>query len=266
MTLHLCASLLVLALASGATAAPCALGEPTETVAVERAVDGDTVALDDGRTVRLAGVTAPKAPLAAAGPWPLAETARQALERAAAGKVMELRTASSAPDRHGRLVAWLAPIDATNHAGVAAELLALGLLRSSGDATGRGCGATLRSAESLAIGARLGLWSDPYYAIRDASDGSTLAADAGRFVVAEGRVASVRTSAGRAYVNFGARWRDALSLTLSEGTLKRLGGFTKLRLEAGARVRARGVVELRSGPMIYVSEAAQVERLDGRAE
>ena len=266
MTLHLCSSLLALTLASGAAAAPCALGDALETVALERAVDGDTVELDDGRTVRLAGVAAPKPPLGETGPWPLGAAARQALEGAAAGKVMELRPAAPKPDRHGRIVAWLSPIEAADQAGIATDLLARGLLRLSADATGRGCGATLRSAESLAIGARLGLWSDPYYAIRDASDGTTLAADAGRFVVAEGRVASVRTSAGRAYVNFGARWRDALSLTLSEGTLKRLGGFKELRLEAGARVRARGVVELRSGPVIYVSEAAQVERLDGRAE
>ncbi|WP_261401703.1 hypothetical protein [Chenggangzhangella methanolivorans] len=58
-----------------------------------------------------------------------------------------------------------------------------------------------------------------------------------------------------------------LSLTLSEAALRRFGGFDGLGVAAGARVRARGVLEMRAGPTIRVSELAQVERLDaGRAD
>lgn len=251
--------------APGARAEPCALDARHETVAVERAIDGDTVELDDGRVVRLAGVAAPKPPLGVQGDaWPTGVEARKALETEAAGTVMELRLAVPEPDRHGRLVGWLGVIEGADHAGIATKLLARGHVRRSGDAAGRGCGATLASAEDGAIRARLGLWSEPYYEVREASDGAGLLALAGRFVVAEGRVASARTSAGRAYVNFGARWRDALSLALSEAALRKLGGFRGLGVEAGARIRVRGVVEARLGPTIYVTEAGQIERLDGR--
>lgn len=251
----------------GASATPCALAGRAETVAIEQAVDGDTLRLDDGRLVRLAGVAAPKAPLGRKpADWPVGEASRAAIEQAAAGKVLELREVAGSPDRHGRIVGQLSGIDAQDHASLAVELLERGLVRVSGESSGRDCRATLAEAEAKAVGARLGLWSEPYYEVRSATDGQALVALSGRFVVAEGRVASLRTSAGRAYVNFGARWRSALSLSFSEATLRRLGGFKGLGIEAGASLRARGVVEGRLGPMIYVTDASQIQRLDGRKQ
>lgn len=248
--------------AAGAVAAPCELAAEGETVAVERVLDGDTLALDDGRTVRLAGVAAPKPPLGTeAADWPLDAASRRALAELAGGQVLVMRAAGE-PDRRGRIVAFLSGIDAPDHAGLAVKLLERGMVRVSGEASGRDCRATLGAAEAEAIGARLGLWSEPYYEVRSATDGRGLVALAGRFVVAEGRVASLRTSAGRAYVNFGARWRDALSLSMTEATLRRLGGFSGLGLQAGTRLRARGVVETRPGPTIHVTDASQIERLD----
>lgn len=197
-----------------------------------------------------------------AGGWPPDAHARAALDAAVAGRVVEFRPAGPQPDRHGRAVGYLAEIEAADHAGVTTALLETGWLRISPEPAGRDCRATLAAAESVAIRARLGLWSEQYYEVQDARDGQALAALAGRFVVAEGRVASTRTSGGRAYVNFGDRWRDALSLSFSEATLRRLGGFETLGIEAGARLRARGVVESRRGPVIYVSEPGQVDRLD----
>ncbi|PZQ19301.1 MAG: hypothetical protein DI565_02695 [Ancylobacter novellus] len=248
-----------------AQALPCALQGAAETVAVERAIEGDAVLLDDGRIVRLAGVSAPKAPLGLAPQdWPLEATAHDALQREAGGRVFELRTAAASPDRRGRVLGYMTGLDEPDHAGLATALLKRGLLRVAADAAGRDCRATLAQAEAAAVAARLGLWSEPYYEVQNASDGAALAALDGRFVVAEGRVASARTSAGRAYVNFGRRWRAALSLSLSEATLRRFGGFEGLGVSAGARLRARGVVEMRNGPVIRVSEPAQIERLDSR--
>ncbi len=266
MTLEPCAAALALAASSlPAVAAPCLLSASAETVAIERVLDGDVVALDDGRIVRLAGISAPKPPLGVdARDWPIGGQARGALEALTAGRVLELRTVEASPDRHGRLVGYLSEIEGEDHAGVASAMLLRGLARRSADRTGRDCNATLASAEAGAIDTRLGLWSQPYYAVRDATDSAALTASAGQFVVAEGRVASFRTSAGRAYVNFGVRWRDALSLVIAEAALRKLGGFEALGVRVGARLRARGVLESRLGPTIRVTEAAQIERLGGR--
>lgn len=260
MRLALAAAVLAVAPAAAA-AEPCRLTAPPEAVAVERVIDGDTLRLDDGREVRLAGVAAPKTPLGVARDrWPLDEAARAGLEAEAGGQIMELRLTSRSPDRYGRLVGFLAPLESEDHAGVAAVLLTRGLLRASGEE--RDCDATLKQAEDTAIKARLGLWSEPYYEVLDAADGARLASAASRFVVAEGLVASVRSQAGRTYVNFGARWRDALSLTLTEATLRRLGGLEALNVGAGARLRVRGVVESRRGPTMAVTDAAQIDRVE----
>lgn len=249
---------------AAAHAAPCMLASVAEPVAIERAIDGDTVLLDDGREMRLAGVAAPKAPPGVKPEaWPLEASARAALEQAAAGQVLEFRAASDPRDRYGRLVGFLANFDAPDHAGVAGELAAKGLLRVTGRE--RDCDATLKAAEGRAIADRLGLWAETYYVVRAAADGASLGAAAGRFVVAEGRVASVRQAAGRLYVNFGARWRDALSLTVSEAALRRLGGIKALDLKAGVRLRVRGTVDARRGPVIAITDRGQIDRLDGEA-
>lgn len=178
-------------------AVPCVLTAAAEAVAVEHAIDGDTVLLDDGREVRLAGVAAPKAPLEAPpGAWPAQDVSRKALEALVAGKVLELRPATRPQDRYGRTVGFLSEIDAADHAGVSAWLAAGGAARWSGE--GRDCGATLREAEAGAIAGRLGLWSEPYYEVRNAGDATAVSTAAGRFVVAEGRVAGVQI--GRAHV------------------------------------------------------------------
>src|SRR5262249_62314273 len=46
--------------------------------------------------------------------------------------------------------------------------------------------------------------------------GGQLAAERGRFTVAEGNVLSVRESAGTIYMNFGRRWSQALTVTISK--------------------------------------------------
>lgn len=243
--------------------APCRLEIAPEPIVALRAIDGDTLALQDGREARLAGVIAPKPPLSVApgGVWPEAESSRAALDRAAAGRALAFRPADK-PDRHGRLLGHVADPAAPDHASLATALLEQGRLRADASRAGRGCDATLRAAEASARRQRLGLWAHSYYEVRQAADGAGFPAD-GRFEVAEGRVASVRTSGGRVYVNFGRRWRDALSLSISEPALRRLGGRTALGLEPGAWLRVRGVV-LRgaAGPTIRIDEAAQIERID----
>lgn len=257
------AALGVLLAAQPAEAAPCTLAGAPETVTAVRAVDGDTVALADGREIRLAGITAPKPPLGTGSrDWPIGDEAKILLDEEVAGRALSFRAAGD-PDRHGRLVGYLAEPGDRDHAGVAAGLLQRGFARASADRAGRDCGATLRAAEAPARRERLGLWGHPYYEVRDAADGTALGSGAGRFEIVEGRVDSVRTLAGRTYVNFGRRWRDALALTISATALKRLGGLAALRIEPGARLRVRGVVEQRLGPTIAVEESAQIERIDG---
>ena len=86
------AGLLILGFAAGTPAAaevPACFESPGEPVQVAEAIDGDTLRLDDGRVIRLAGIEAPKRPLSVAAetPWPLGEAAREALsDRVGSGR------------------------------------------------------------------------------------------------------------------------------------------------------------------------------------
>jgi endonuclease YncB( thermonuclease family) len=78
-----------------------------ETGKVAAVLDGETLKLADGRTVKLIGAKAPIAPLGWRGedPWPFVEEARAALESLASNKAIELRFGGSRTDRHGYLLA-----------------------------------------------------------------------------------------------------------------------------------------------------------------
>jgi hypothetical protein len=118
----------------------------------------------------------------------------------------------------------------------------------------------LLSHERVARAAKLGLWGDPRYAIVEASNLTDLVAGRGRFAVVEGSVWSVRAQGGTIYVNFGRRWSQALTVTISK---------RQERIFAGAglapsaldhkRVRVRGFVEVRNGPRIEASRPEQIE-------
>jgi micrococcal nuclease len=81
---------------------------PTETALVARAVDGDTLALTDGRKVRLIGVDTPelhhpKKPVQA-----FAAAAQAFTAQAVAGQIVRLVFEKARPfDRYGRLLAYV---------------------------------------------------------------------------------------------------------------------------------------------------------------
>jgi endonuclease YncB( thermonuclease family) len=93
-------------------AAACELSQP-ETGTVAAVIDGETLKLADGRTVRLIGAKAPMPPFGFRGddPWPMVEEAKDALTRLAAGKEVELRYGGTKTDRHGYALAQVFVVD-----------------------------------------------------------------------------------------------------------------------------------------------------------
>lgn len=88
----------------GAKPAP----RPPERAAVARAIDGDTLELDDGRKVRLIGVDAPELHHPSKPVQAFAEAARQFTVDAVVGKAVTLSFDKAKPfDRYGRLLAYV---------------------------------------------------------------------------------------------------------------------------------------------------------------
>ena len=233
------------ALVSGATAQEaCKLpGLGTATVASVR--DGRTLLLTDGRELRLAAIEADDA-------------SRAALNALAAGRTLQLEKLGPEQDRYGRVVAIAYTDDARES--LQQVMLAQGQARVSGRVGNRPCAELLLKAEHTARATVRGIWADPNFAPLPSHDVARITAVRGQFALVEGKVLSVRESGATIYVNFGRRWAQDFAVTI----LKRhrrdfaAAGIEPKELE-GRRIRVRGWVEQRRGPMMEASVPEQIE-------
>ena len=218
--------------------------------------DGATLMLSDGATLRLTGILPPRA---SDGPGAerIASQAKAYLEARALGKEILLFDDLAPRDRYGRRLAHAFIADGQWLQGA---LVSAGLARVQTFADNHAPADLLLARERAARAARLGLWALPLYqvgsaeTIRDATTG---------FRLVEGRVATVATVRGTTYLNFGADWRTDFTVSLDAEARK---AFKAARLDPksleGRKVRVRGWVIRRNGPMIRVTHPAEIEVLD----
>jgi micrococcal nuclease len=235
-------------------AAGVAMG--AETVRVAAVQDGDTIGVGDSRIVRLAGIEAPKAASRCAGSAALAEAATEALAALVAERMVELRAASDRPDRHGRIAAQLWRDDGLWAQG---EMLRRGLARVRTTATERDLAAEMLALEAEARAARRGLWGNACFAVRDAD---AVGALLDSYQVVEGSVVTATKVHGDFFLNFGPDWRTDFTIFVP-AKAARLFRAAKLDLLglAARRVRIRGWIFLRNGPMIEATHPEQLEIL-----
>lgn len=260
--LGLCARLaFVAAMPHGAAATDACAGPSVEQASVTAVVDGATLELAGGRIVRLAGLLAPSPPLGRnAEDWPLARAARTALETMALGRVVSVATTPVGIDRYGRAVAFVGVMDGP--ASLSEAMVAVGLARAMPAGEAPSCLAALFSREREARENRLGLWAEPYYAIRAARD-PALAEREDAYDLVEGRVLSVGERGPTAYLDFGRDWRTDFTAVVSgpAGEALAARGIPVSSLE-GRRVRLRGWIEQNNGPSLRITDPGQLELLD----
>jgi endonuclease YncB( thermonuclease family) len=244
---------------SAGAASSCKL-ETFASGSAQSASDGRTFALDDGGTVRLAAVEVPlDNPPSAAG-----AAAKAALDKLLTGNKVVLKGQGAASDRYGHLIAHVfVTRDGAEH-WIQQEMIAAGQARLGARVGDRGCIEALRAAERGARQARLGLWADPYYALRQADNAAELLGARGRFTVVEGKVWSVREAGATIYVNFGRVWSRNLTVTILKRNERSFiaAGIEPKKLQ-NRRVRVRGWIEERAGPRLEAARAEQIEIVDG---
>lgn len=150
------------------------------------------------------------------------------------------------PDRWGRERADI--LVAEGDTDLAGGLIGEGLAFADANEADSLCRPALRLVEDAARSKRLGLWREK---LPEATDGPTLRALAGRFVVVEGRLRHIGERSSRTYLDFGTRGADALTVTVSKRTWRmvRARGLSAASLE-GRPVRVRGVLEIWRGPAL----------------
>ena len=120
-----------------------------------------------------------------------------------------------------------------------------------------GIWSALRVPAAAARAARRGIWAHPFYAVRTAAEA---ARHIGGFELVEGRVREVAIVRGRAYLNFGADWREDFTVTLAPAERRRFEaeGFAP-ELYRWRLVRVRGWLKSYNGPMIEATHPEQIE-------
>lgn len=236
---------LVLAVAAGLPA--CADGCRVAVV-----VDGDTLACDDGRTLRLASLRAPK-PAAWEMDADFANESREGLSALVLGRSVAWSGAS--PDRHGRLRVQVRRDDGV---WVQAEMLRRGLAMVETQRDMHQDAAALLSEEEEARAGGRGLWAVRRYQIQPA-DGVR-----GRgWRIVEGRITGTAKRNGVVFLNFGADWHKDFTVRLAGDALRdcAAAGLDPLSLQ-GRRLLVRGWVEWRHGPELVPDHLQQLQWLD----
>ena len=199
------------------------------TAQVRKVVDGDTLRLADGRSVRMIGLNAPETGKKGKSAEPYAEAARrrlQALVYESAGQV-GLRVGRQGKDHYGRT---LANVYGRNGTSFEAQLLSEGLAYQVAIAPNVALVDCQRSAERAARQARRGLW-------RNSPVQSAGSVSRSGFAVVSGRVESVQR-------NRGGMWIELKGGVVLRIETKSLASFDQamLRRLPGSTVEARGWV------------------------
>ena len=215
--------------------------------------DGDTLALSDGRKVRLLGINAPEIGRDGDPPEPLAEAARARLEALAGpGTELRLRTDVERFDRYGRLLAHVFSEGGDN---AQAHLLAAGLATTLVVPPNQWSVACYARVESGARDRGLGVWGLAAYRPVPAE---ALPDSARGFHLVTGRVQRVGESRGNLWLNLSPR----MAVRIARDDLVYFGDRDPRAL-AGRRLEVRGWIHRRRGELrITVRHPAALTVLD----
>lgn len=202
-------------------------------VSVQRVVDGDTLRLSDGRSVRMIGLNTPELGKQGRSDEPFAVAARKRLEALVAdsGGRVGLQPGQQAKDHYGRT---LAHVYSTNGTNLEAQMLADGLGFQVAVAPNVDLVACQQAAERSARQAGRGLWrqSPVLKAEQIRTSG---------FALVSGRVSKVQRNRGGIWIEL----QDAVVLRVAPNLV---GQFDSARLQTlkGRQIEARGWVVDRS--------------------
>jgi endonuclease YncB( thermonuclease family) len=202
-------------------------------VAVQRVVDGDTLRLADGRSVRMIGLNTPELGKKGRSDEPFAVAARKRLEAliAASDGRVGLLAGKESKDHYGRTLAHVYSADGAN---LEAQMLAEGLGFQVAVAPNVDLVDCQQAAERSARQAGLGVWrQSPVLKAEQISVSG--------FAVLSGRVSKVQRNRGGVWIDL----QDSLVLRVAPNVLGQFDVASLERLQ-GKKVEARGWVLDRS--------------------
>lgn len=245
---------------------------------VTQVVDGDTLRLNTGHTVRLLDINAPELAHTNRPAEPLAQAAKQALASLALHQPVQVQLGRRVYDTYNRVLGHVYLRNGSRVAWVNGGLVRGGYAHVYTFPDNRQYGPELQRLEAAARANRWGLWALPRWQIRPAAD-CCAEADIGRFVLVQGVVKAVATVNDRTYLNFGADWRTDFSVAIDQkhaknfraaanpdSTRKKHGKKTKAapfnwHQYLGQTVLVRGVAQPVNGTQVRVTHPEQLQMI-----
>ncbi|PHS28980.1 MAG: nuclease (SNase) [Robiginitomaculum sp.] len=227
---------------------------------VARVISGQSITLQDGRTVRLGSIDAPRMAYQDIHAEPLAKAARNALTRLVQDRALHFENA--APDRYDRLKAqvFAQTGQSSQPVWVQGAMTRQGYARVHTWRDDHARAAELLRLEESARDARRGVWAEAYYAVRNPQ---TIAASVGSFQIVQGRIVDAAIVRKRVYLNFGSDWRTDFTISIAPKDAKRFErAGIRLAGLSGVRVRARGLIRSQNGPILYLDHPEALEILE----
>jgi endonuclease YncB( thermonuclease family) len=211
--------------------------------------DPRSIMLEDGRVLRLAGIETFALLAPDAGGAEAALVSR--LGALIKGTPLYAVLFAEETDRYGRFPAMIAAGGRLIQETLTREGLAIAY--PGGEPLP--CSDRILAAEEEARRARRGYWIEPL----PQAWPEALSSRIGRFAIFEGRVVSVGNRRDRTYLNFGRRWATDVTAEIEAADREGFGGEAALSDLAGRRVRIRGYLEEKAGPMVVVRSPLQIE-------
>jgi len=256
--LFVCVATFFIARAADASEPICAADHVDEVAVVTQVIDGDTVRLQGGRSVRLIGINTSEIGRDGKPSEPLAEQARETL-RSLLGPhaTVSLRYGQEQHDRYGRLLAHLYLSDGQN---VEAYLLKVGLAAQITVPPNSWRAACYRAAEQIARAANKGVWREYYRPLAV----EAVPADARGFRVITGKVIRVGQSKRSWWLNFAPRPRpgEAAKMMSVRISIDDLPNFdaNALRALTGKKIIVRGWLHpYKNQPVMRLRHPANLE-------
>jgi micrococcal nuclease len=218
-------------------------------------VKGDgALVLADGHSLQLEGVLLPDARADHA-------QAIATLGNLAQNRQIVAAARSPLKDRYGRLEAQIFLPTNSDDEWLQVAMLERGLGRVFITPDRPECAGELYAAEQRARARAAGIWASPAYALRTPE--TVGYRDTGTFQIVQGKVVSAAVKNGRAYLDFGADWKNDFTATVPPDSMKlfRALGIDP-RTYAGQTVRVRGWIEQYHGPEIEIAAPQDVEMVE----
>lgn len=171
--------------------------------------------------------------------------------------ILQAKNSDHPPDRYGRLSGQVMVHNNEQRTWLQASLISQGIAQTRIARTPSPCLTALLQLEATARQRKKGHWSTGLFKVLPASEPELLLKEADSYSIVEGTITRRSKSRGRVYLNFGKDWKQDFTVRIPARLLE--NNQIGTQLDKGSRVRVRGWITSKNGPLMDVQNLDALE-------